>query len=73
MKNEHANAGTYVPLFSLSLEKSTPRMSNYELLYWVDLEGPVRLELVSKFSDLFGHKRVFVPETGFQLITVKNS
>ena len=48
-------------------------MSNYELLYLVDLEGPVRLELVSEFSDLFGNKRVFVPGTGFQLITVKNS
>ena len=39
-------------------------MSNYELLYWVDLEGPVTLEGVS-------HKRGFVPKTGFQLITVQ--
>ena len=39
-------------------------MSNYELLYWVDLEGPVMLEGVS-------HKLGFVPETGFQLITVQ--
>ena len=46
------------------LEKSTRRMSNYELLYWVDLEGPVTLEAVS-------HKRGVVPETGFQLITVQ--
>ena len=48
-------------------------MSNYELLYWVNLEGPVRLELMSEFLDLFGHKRVFVPETDSQLITIKNS
>ena len=38
-------------------------MSNYELLYLVDLEGPTTLEAVS-------HKRGFVPETGFQLIAV---
>ena len=38
-------------------------MSNYKLLYWVDLEGPAMLEAVS-------HKRGVVPETGFQLITV---
>ena len=37
-------------------------MSNYELLYLVDLEGPVRLELVSEFSDLFGNKRVLCPK-----------
>ena len=46
-------------------------MSNYELLYWVNLERPVRLELVSKCSDFFGHKQNFVPETGFRRITLK--
>ena len=37
-------------------------MITYELLYLVDLEGPVTLELVSEFWDLFGNKRVLGPK-----------
>ena len=39
-------------------------MSSYKLLHWVDLEGAVRLEIVS-------HKQNFVPKLGFQLITAQ--